>query len=54
MSSLRKRIDEIIANQENNLERFRRDLEQMIPILEQKVKELDEVINILFIGLFIY
>jgi hypothetical protein len=31
MTSLRKRIDEIIANADNNTEKFRRDLEKMIP-----------------------
>lgn len=31
MSSLRKRIDEIVANSENNMEKFRRDLEKIIP-----------------------
>ena len=38
MTSLRKRIDEIISNQDNNIEHFRRDLERMIPIINDKVK----------------
>ncbi|KRX01504.1 P-loop containing nucleoside triphosphate hydrolase [Pseudocohnilembus persalinus] len=42
MSNLKKRIDEIMVNQENNMEKFRRELEKIIPQMELKAKEVEE------------
>jgi prefoldin subunit 5 len=45
MTALRKRVTEIVENQENNMEKFRKELEKMIPHLEAKVNEVDETLQ---------